>query len=105
MFVCVAAFILFENTHTDTFVYAILDCTLTDNLATPEVTINKSLISGLFYYLVGASKLVSYCVQCQWMLQEPATVDWTVHLLTTLLLLRLQLGGKVFERVGQLPLQ
>ena len=27
----------------------------TDNLATPEVTVKKSLISGLFYYLVGAS--------------------------------------------------
>ena len=44
---------------------------------------------------------MSYCVQCQWMLQEPATVNWTVCLQTTLLLPRLQLGGKVFERVYQ----
>ena len=35
------------------------------------------------------------------MLQEPATVNWTVYLQTTLLLPRLQLGGKVFEWVYQ----
>ena len=93
---CGAAFISVENTHRHICVCH------TDDLAAPEVTINKSLISCLFYYLVGASYLVSYCVQCQWMLQEPATVDWTVHLLTTLLLLRLQLGGKVFERVANI---
>ena len=38
---------------------------------------------------------MSYCVQCQWMLQDLATVDWTVHLLTTLLLQRFMSGGKV----------
>ena len=55
MFVYVAAFISVENTHTDTFVYMAYTNVSVSDLATLEVTINKSLISGLFYYLVGAS--------------------------------------------------